>query len=200
MSVFLRLLTLFTYFLPFCFFFTTCQRGQLKVAYNIEEALTIKENIQQTKLAPDSVKVQDTMHSETVVLRDLHDKLADRKNRFKFDLTKIINMAVFPSDYSISGIGVFEFYKNIFGKICIGLSILISVLYLILWKLLRKKKVSYIFICINVFSILAFIAICFISKVDVLFGVWVLLILLLIQFFLEYLDRQIKTIEEKTDT
>ncbi|MES2514389.1 MAG: hypothetical protein V4580_09595 [Bacteroidota bacterium] len=91
----------------------------------------------------------------------------------------------FPTNYSLSAIGTIIGYKNLLGKILIGISIFLSLISLLLWVLIDKYKIAFYLLSLNIFTITAFIIDCYVSNVSVLAGTWTLLFLLMMQLLTE---------------
>ena len=186
----IRLLTLLSYFLPFIFFLSTCTSDSVsKDAYNKEDALKNEYE-----------KSNNSIHGIYAIIDSINpnhseiefENLRSQINMVYLNSDNIINLKeelktkiIFPTNYSLSGIGSILIYKNTMGKIAIGISIALSFLTLVFWLLINKRKLGVYFITGNIMMILVFIIDSFVSNVDLLFGVWVLLFLLIIQFFCE---------------
>jgi hypothetical protein len=153
----IRLLTLLSYFLPFIFFLSTCSAPLSNdMAFNKEDAIK----------------------NENVKNYNRTDNIANLERGKE-------NLVIYPTDYSLSGIGCLLLYKNTMGKIAIGISIALSFLTLFFWLLINKRKLGIYFIIGNITMILVFIIDSFVSNVDLLYGVWVLLFLLTVQLLTE---------------
>ena len=186
----IRLLTLLSYFLPFIFFLSTCTSDSVsKDAYNKEDALKNEYE-----------KSNNSIHGIYAIIDSINpnhseiefENLRSQINMVYLNSDNIINLKeelktkiIFPTNYSLSGIGSILIYKNTMGKIAIGISIALSFLTLVFWLLINKRKLGVYFITGNIMMILVFIIDSFVSNVDLLFGVWVLLFLLIIQFLTE---------------
>ena len=193
----LRLLTLSCYFLPFVFFLHTCDDGIFsKDAFNKDDAIQnetekldwkkndfkatcTNENFEGTKI--------DTIINSYAEFSIYSDNIIN----LKIDVT---DKLILPTPYSISGIGVMLFYKNMVGKIMIGISLFLSFITFTFWFFIRKKKLGIYIISLNFLSILIFQVICLASQVEMLYGLWVLLFLLFVQLLTEIQSRKNTTI------
>jgi len=203
----LRLLTILCYFLPFTFFMTTCNKFELYEAYNKKDA---EKNILRAQQADqpgndtttaDTTQKSgapkiDTAHTEITATTDSADTLKNNEtattNKDSF-WEKVEMVIIMPTSSSLSGIGSIMFYKNISGIIFIGLSFLLSLLLLFPWKFLKRKNARWYFLLADFICVLAFITDSFISEVTVLFGSWILLVLIAIQLAIAEREGRKKT-------
>jgi hypothetical protein len=186
----IRLLTLLSYFLPFIFFLSTCSAPLSNdMAFNKEDAIK-NESDKNNNSINTIYSLIDSL--DTSNINDISEELVYRIE-FNFSSTDNIanlkrgreNLIISPTDYSLSGIGCLLLYKNTMGKIAIGISIALSFLTLFFWLLINKRKLGIYFITGNITMILVFIIDSFVSNVDLLYGVWVLLFLLIVQLLTE---------------
>lgn len=203
----LRLLTILCYFLPFTFFMTTCNKFELYEAYNKKDA---EKNILRAQQADQSGNdtttadttqksgnaVVDTSHAAISAKTDSADTLKNNEtattNKDSF-WEKVEMVIIMPTSSSLSGIGSIMFYKNISGVIFISLSFLLSLLLLFPWKFLKRKNARWYLLLADFICVLAFITDSFISEVTVLFGSWILLVLIAIQLAIAEREGRKKT-------
>ena len=101
-----------------------------------------------------------------------------------------------PTPYSMSGIGIILLYKDIIiykymlSIITLGISLFLSFITLVFWFFIRKKKLGIYVVGLNLLSVLTFQVICFASQVEMLYGLWVLLFLLIVQLLTEIQSRR----------
>jgi len=95
-----------------------------------------------------------------------------------------------PTEFSLSGLGVLIWYKNQAGEIAIALSLLTSLIILIPFKFLRSARRKQYLLLTNILFVTTFVIDSFISKVTLLWGAWMLLALLLIQYLVERKDSR----------
>jgi hypothetical protein len=72
-------------------------------------------------------------------------------------------------------------FPNVAGQVFVVISFFLAFFTFILWRWLRKK-LGFYFITLNLGLVLALIITCLIENVTVLFGLWGLLFLLMVQF------------------
>ena len=186
----IRLLTLLSYFLPFVFFLSTCTSDSVsKDAYNKDDALKNEYE-----------KSNNSIHGIYAIIDSINpnnseiefENLRSQINMVYLNSSNIIYLKeelktkiIFPTNYSLSGIGSILIYKNTIGKIAIGISITLSFLTFVFWLLINKRRLGIYFITGNITMILIFVIDSFVSNVDLLYGVWVLLFLLIVQLLTE---------------
>jgi len=186
----IRLLTLLSYFLPFVFFLSTCTSDSVsKNAYNKDDALKNEYE-----------KSNNSIHGIYAIIDSINpnnseiefENLRSQINMVYLNSSNIIYLKeelktkiIFPTNYSLSGIGSILIYKNTIGKIAIGISITLSFLTLVFWLLINKRRLGIYFIIGNMMMILIFGIDSFVSNIDLLYGVWVLLFLLIVQLLTE---------------
>jgi hypothetical protein len=186
----IRLLTLLSYFLPFVFFLSTCTSDSVsKDAYNKDDALKNEYE-----------KSNNSIHGIYAIIDSINpnnseiefENLRSQINMVYLNSSNIIYLKeelktkiIFPTNYSLSGIGSILIYKNTIGKIAIGISIALSFLTFVFWLLINKRRLGIYFIIGNMMMILIFVIDSFLSNIDLLYGVWVLLFLLIVQLLTE---------------
>ena len=186
----LRLLTLVIYFLPFSFFYSGCEGN----AYNKADAVKLEKQDSIKKATKSKKELADS----TISITDSTVKNINKVNSsdiedtttLKYKLNEIgykaVEKALMPTKESISALGITQVFENMFGRICIILSIVLSIILLITERFFRdKNKLIRNLLLFNLGCVIAFIIDGFIYKVDLLFGVWCLLIILLLQLYLE---------------
>jgi hypothetical protein len=189
MKLTLRLLTVFSYFLPFVFFLVTCNNGSLKTSYNKKEAekniAAENEGTEYKKI--DSIHSPDSTKAIMPVTDIPKDSLQNKENKSKKEsrLELIQRKMILPTDQSLSGFGAFFYYKNLMGKIVICISMLISLFLLLVFAWLKSPKLKLYLLSANVLCVAIFIADSIFSKVSLLWGIWILLALLFLQIWIE---------------
>ena len=182
----IRLLTLLSYFLPFVFFLSTCTSEiTSKDAYNkLDAILNEQEKIANQLSDINLILNKIDSNNTTDITSELRAKInatysiSDNISHLNLDIQYRLIM---PTDYSLSAIGSIWFHKNIIGKTSIALSLFISLIILLFYKYLDKRKIALQIISINIIVLIIFIADNIISNVTTLYGAWTLLFLLLIQ-------------------
>lgn len=197
----LRLLTVFSYFLPFVFFLSTCTDVlNTKEAFNKNDAIENEKEENENKvrainnfiLSIDSAGVNKEMVlNELVAKINLEFHTTDNIHNLSRDWELGI---YFPTNYSLSAIGVLVFHKSTFGKILIGISILGSLVSLFLWFLVVKFKLALYLLIGNITAILLFIIVCYFSDITILCGNLIVLFLLIMQLITEVYDKK-KSVE-----
>lgn len=193
----LRLLTVFSYFLPFVFYLSTCSNNpNIKEAFNKEDAIQNEKHEHQIKLNSINSFIS-TIDTITVNKSDAMTELVERINNEFYSTDNVNNLKenldniiYFPTNYSLSAIGTIILYKNLLGKILIGISIFLSLMSLFLWVLIDKYKIAFYILSLNIFTITAFIIDCYVSNVSVMAGSWTLLFLLTMQLLTEIQTRK----------
>lgn len=188
-KLFLRIITVISYFLPFTFFLITCNGSDTKIAYNTTEAAKnewLKKQISETPVVEDSSILKDSLLSELAndQIKDTAHKIASQKREPLFS-ERLEKFVIAPTDSSLSGVGSSVYFKNVVGRIFITCSIFLSLITLIFWRWLKKKSFNLIIQVINICFVAAFVITCFVSEVDILFGTWLLMILLLTHIILD---------------
>ncbi len=188
MKLFLRILILLCYFMPFTFFFQTCVGVHLTIAYNEKDAAKDLQYAITTPYAYEGITVDTITNTDTVIYTKplYHNaEFYEKFNRSDLSLQEKIACRIYlPTDKSLSGISSISFYKNLTGQILIGISLFFSIILLISFKL-KNRKIKLYLIVANILSLIAFIIVGFISEVTVLWGCWLLLILLILLFIVE---------------
>jgi predicted neutral ceramidase superfamily lipid hydrolase len=184
----IRWLTLLIYFLPFVFFLSTCTgtitlentynktdaiaSEQSKIAYNNREVYSLIQELNSKEQANDTIKSElDRRINQSDTIYNLNQKWEDR--------------LMMPTPYSISGFATVIFYKDMVGRFLIAISLFLSFITLILWRLFIKNNMTLYFIGANAMVVFAFIAYSIAIHVTVLVGAWLLLCLLVIQILTE---------------
>ncbi len=194
MTISLRLLTIFCYFLPFTFFLATCNGIEIDVAYNKKDAVkNILTASKASKEITDSTLISDTpitsvdsdSLSSNIPIDSLYEHHSFKPRSSKSLTDNIIYFILFPADKSVSGIGSIWFYKNLIGQIAIGLSLFLSLLLLVTFKIWNIKKNHKNLLLLNLLCVLIFIVHSFLSAVSLLIGTWALLTILIIQIIIE---------------
>lgn len=209
MKTILRILTLVCYFLPFTFFVKTCVGPEMKLAYNKNEVVINKEaaiTYEKQKHIQDSIvaqhmsdtsqdhlsqaPVKDTLKTYTAqksassnVPPEKQSKFKSKLNNFAWSLYSVWERVKMPTDNSLSGIGTIFSYKNIFGKILVGLSFIISLLLLFNTKYIKTGRRKTLLLASNISLLIIFLVVSLLSSVSLLWGFWLLLILEFIQLY-----------------
>jgi len=185
----IRLLTLLSYFLPFIFFLSTCT-SQLtpKDAYNKSDAIrNEKERLSNHLANIDTLFNTHDSRTETFLYVIKTEVERDNSSSFKIASLKMDFQysLLMPTDFSLSGVGSIWFHKNILGKTAISISLALSLILLIFYRVLDKRKIAFQTISANIIVLIIFIADNLLSNVTTLYGTWTLLFLLLIQLTTE---------------
>jgi hypothetical protein len=194
----LRLVTIFCYFLPFTFFLSTCNNlTDIRFPYNQKEADSNLLNAQQfesptynstqiendtTSLIQASIIAQKNSSDTTQVIQASTDTTSSLSD-------KLIQKILFPTKTSLSGIGSVFYFKNLTGKIAIALNLIISLILLAAFKILKSTKTKLYLLSAGVLCLVIFIIDSYISHVTLLYGIWILFTLLLLQLKNEITDR-----------
>ncbi len=192
----IRLLTILAYFLPFVFFLSTCT-GHLnsKQAYNQEDAI-INENIKLKNKIDKITSVLESYDTAYTNRESINSEILETINR-EFNTTdnitnvnsQFLERFFSPTNYSLSAIGAIVFYKNMLGRIFLGISLFISLLTFLFWIFINKKRWGIYFIAVNLITVCVFAVECYFSGVTLLIGGWVLVFLLLVQLLTEFQNR-----------
>jgi hypothetical protein len=135
-SFVLRLLNLACFFLPFTFFFTTCNGFDVKFAYNKKEAAENKlQETKSTKVEPIDSTTVATYHDslsqqrkDTIYNSDSTEHQKSFISKVQKQLERLEEFVLMPTDTSLSAIGCIFLYKNLAGKILISIALFISIL------------------------------------------------------------------------
>jgi hypothetical protein len=221
MKTILRILTLVCYFLPFTFFVKTCVGPEMKLAYNKNEVAVNKEaalTYEKQKHLQDSIvslhmsdtsqdhlsqaPAIDTRKADTArksassnVPPEKQNKFKSKLNNFAWSLYSVWERVKMPTDASLSGIGTIFSYKNIFGKMLVGLSFIISLLLLFNTKYIKTGRRKTILLATNILSLIIFLVVSLLSSVSLLWGFWLLLILLFVELYNEVVTKNDATQE-----
>ena len=196
MTISLRLLTIFCYFLPFTFFLATCNGLGIDVAFNRKDA--VKNILVATKGLkpitdsglvsdiPDTISKDTKSLNSNIPIDSLYEHHSFKPRSSKSLTDNIIFFILFPADKSVSGIGSIWFYKNLIGQIAIGFSLFLSLLLLVTLKIWKIKKNHQHLILLNLLCVVIFIADSLLSAVSLLIGTWALLTILIIQLLIDH--------------
>ncbi|MFT3935911.1 MAG: hypothetical protein QM726_19940 [Chitinophagaceae bacterium] len=193
MKLTLRLITIICYFLPCIFFLTTCNNGiNFKIAYNQEEA---DKNMLEE---PETVVAQpDTSHNDISTKADTVTKQvltheppivigSDSAQRPISFADKVLKVILMPADKSLSGIGAIFYFKNLTGKIALGLSLVNSLILLFAFGFIKSGKVKLYLLWGTTLLLIIFIVDSLMSHVTLLYGTWSLLVISSLQIFMEH--------------
>lgn len=190
MRLLLRILIIGCYFLPFSFFHFTCTIGYANTSYNeIEMQAQEKEaaELENSRTIVYSMAPGDT--SGTLVnpgsAGSMTQLTADSLKSFVPFLSVIR-----PVDNSISVIGHIIFHKNWMGRILSVLSLLVSIAMLIGYRLFISSSLPFIFSVVIFFCLNILMFLNFLSNISLLWGSWILYILLFIQLVIELIYHQ----------
>jgi hypothetical protein len=189
-NITIRLLTVLSYLLPFVFFLSTCT-SQLtsKDAYNKADAILNEQE-----------KIEKQLSDLDLLLKkidsnNIKDMASELRAKIKSSYSSSDNIThlnlepqyrlLMPTDHSLSAIGSIWFHKNILGKTAISLSLALSLIIMIFYQVLGKRKIAFQTISANIIALIIFIADNLLSNVTTLYGTWTLLFLLLIQLATE---------------
>ena len=169
MRLLLRFMTVICYWLPFTFFFYTCNKGDIKYsfAYNQSDAdrnIKIEKESGSEVPAPKTdstlTKCYDSVKTDSVSPFIYKDTVEENK----YTLSKMINFidnvlfkSMFPTNKSLSGIGCLMYYKNKIGKIVIAIALFCSLILLIAFKYIKSKRGIKYLLLISLLSIILFI-------------------------------------------
>ncbi len=134
----------------------------------------------------------DTTKTDTVtqnVLKDTVKISSDTLQKPSDYGDEILRKIVMPTDTSLSGIGSVLYFKNLTGQIAIAISLLISLILFVAFKVLKSKKVKLYLLLTAILCLAIFIIDSFVSNVTLLWGCWTLLILLLLQLIVEFYEK-----------
>lgn len=96
-----------------------------------------------------------------------------------------------PADNSESAIGIFFFYKDLFGKIVVGISLLLSLTIFIIGCFKRhNRRLIFLLTTVNLLSISAFVVDALINNVQLLYGAWLCLALITLAVALQYWEQR----------
>lgn len=198
MKLTLRLITVISYFLPFTFFFTTCNNGlNLRISYNQAEAnknieldkesAVVSETIQVDEQALVDITKSDTISQSILsdTIKTASDTLRKKNNYIDLIIIKMIR----PTKKSLSGIGSILYFKNEIGKVAIAISLMISFILLVAFKFIKSRRIILSLLLITLICLAIFIIDSFISSVTLVWGSWTLLILLLLQIIQEFNNK-----------
>lgn len=193
----IRLLTLLSYFLPFIFYLSTCtNNSEAKIAFNKKDAIKNERERSINELAYVDSLITNVDTNATNINAALTDLKAGIKNTYNYsdnfeNLDQSFESLLFyPTNYSLSALGTIALHENMLGKITVSISLIISFLTLFFWFFIHKRKIGLYVITTNLVTLVIFIVDCLITNVSMLYGVWVLLFLLLVQLLTELKERR----------
>jgi hypothetical protein len=193
----------------------------MKLAYNKNEVAVNKEaalTYEKQKHLHDSIVAQhvsdtsqdhfsqapaiDTLKTDTAqksipsnVPPEKQSKFKSKLNNFAWSLYSVWERVKMPTDSSLSGIGTIFSYKNIFGKILVGLSFIITLLLLFNTKYIKTGRRKTLLLASNILLLIIFLVVSLLSSVSLLWGFWLLLILLFFELYTEVVTKSDATQE-----
>lgn len=197
MKFLLRIITIICYFAPFTFFLVTCNGAfEMRFSYNKLEAdsneqeanelLEVNEIIDSS--GQKELKLNDTAITDRVeqsLIEEKKEAPTDSLQRSTDFWDKVIRGILMPTDRSLSGIGAVFYFKNMPGKISIALSLLISMVLLVGFKLIKSQSTQQYLLSVALICLTVFIINSLISQVTLKWGCWTLFGLLILQIMLE---------------
>lgn len=176
----LRILTIICYGLPCVFWFVSCDSMEFKYAYNQRDADLLAMKTQ--------AKMEEAMGGDTanVEVKRMFAEMSEDslvKRRANFD--QIVYKIIRPVKNSISALGAIVYFKNVAGKVAMAASFFISLFLLIAFRFLKTKLVVKNLLIINLLFLNVFIVDSFFSDVALLWGMWVLFIIVFLQVAIE---------------
>lgn len=176
--IIVRFLVLLSYFLPF--HFLSCTNFQYAYSREELESLTAQQETISGDVAVAGSADTAFYHSPTPPPTQM---VRDSGTR---EISYLLKLIMFPVDNGASGIGVLLFYKNTAGKFLVGTGLATIVLLLLGTRWLsRKPRLTTGLYGIVLLSLLLFAGISYSEEVDLLWGLWVSLILSLAGLALE---------------
>lgn len=182
MPILLRILTVLCYLLPFTFFVVGCENGcTLKTVYNKADAALLDTPVhhEADTLAEDTLSVAAA--SPVPVTTDSAAIQTDHSS-FNPLWGSVVFRSVFPTNRSLSGIGVLLYFKNKAGSIFIGIALGLALFTLFIPAWLKRYHL--LLLSLQLLGICLFIADSLICAAGLLWGVWVLVALLVLQLLL----------------
>ena len=202
MKASLRLLTIICYFLPFAFFFRSCDYcGHFEICYNQKDAdsvilLMSKSCRTETKKKTDSLDNNSLVSTlpDTTFKKTQKDTIP-KMERDNQNAKNIMDHSRFwdnidiyiltPTETSISAFGSLVLFKNLLGQIMVGLSLFLSLIIPIPLGFLKRRRTK-IYLLISVATSLFILLIdSWVSQVSLLWGFWCLFLLVLLQLWVE---------------
>lgn len=184
-----RLATVLGFFMPCVFFIASCNDGiSFNIAYNPSEAdsLALQEQraIEVYTIDTNSTSFSLTTDSSSFIapVNSYAETKQSAKTSFAEDLLRKI---LFPTQQSLSGIGVIFYYKNTIGKIAIFICLLISLILCIGYKWITSYRTTFIGLVLSCTCMTVFVIVSFFSHVSLLWGTWLILFLILAQLIIE---------------
>lgn len=185
----IRLLTVLAYFLPFTFFFTTCTDIlSSEDSFNTDQAIINEAKVDLAKkervnIFLDSMNDNNVDSVKSVIKEFIRINYSSEKREF---ITQdLVTKIFFPNNNSLSGIGVIYYFKNTLGQILISISLVLSILALFLLRFLSRKNILKYVLYANIVTIICFVINCIYNSIDIRFGTWTLLALLISQLLHE---------------
>lgn len=176
----LRLLTIICYGLPCVFWFVSCDSMEFKYAYNQKDADQLAMQAQ-TKMAEAMGGDTANVEVKRMFAEMSEDSLVGRRTKFEQIVYKVIR----PAKNSISALGAIVYFKNVVGKVSMAASFFISLFLLIAFRFLKTQLVIKNLLIINLLFLNVFIVDSFFSDVALLWGMWVLFIVVFLQVSIE---------------
>ena len=181
-----RFIALLCYFAPF----ETCNSFGSGTTTMVSTTDSVARNDQSFV---DTIRAADTSKDVAVTDSTRFDSTKSEKAEIEKDSfwEKIYYRAIYPTDDSISGIGVITQFEIETGLIAIDISFLLTVFLLFSWKFLRIKKRRQHLLLVNLLCIVVFIVDGLTTKdVELRWGVWCLTGVVIFQLFLENYSRR----------
>lgn len=181
----LRLVTTLCYFLPFTFFFVTCQGLSIEFAYNEKEA---ERNIllAQAFREESELGTLETQPDTTIALTKNKTPEATSDTGATMSMleafrNKVVHQAIRPTNRSLSGISAILLFKTMTGKILLATSFLLLLTSLLAYKFFKGRSVDLYFLLVNSVLLTVFMIHSFGMEVSLLWGFWMTLFLLFVQ-------------------
>lgn len=190
LTIVLRLLTAASYFLPFTFFMAACDGWDIKKAYNRVEAKEVIELIRHPQkrkadeIFTDSLGKPIEIPHEKKQATTTTDTIT--KNRPAKLIDRVILGTMMPTEQSVSAIGAMYFFKNEFGRYSVIASLIVLGLVILPFRFLTKYRIKFYLLCLQTTVLVAVIADCLVSDIDMLWGLWLMTFLVISQLVLEF--------------
>ncbi|GEM_PF-4799818 len=191
----IKYLVFICYLLPCTFFKVSCDSG-----FDIYENKQEAEKSIVTQPATDIAEERDTALSETISASDtavqpdiaIDTAAIENESSINDFLVPLGSFAMFPTGDSMSAFGNMIFPERPLNKLTIAVSLLCSVLSVLPFKLLKRRRISIMVAAINLLSVIAFMAICAMHQITLLWGAWVLLAVVALHLMLLLSNSQAK--------
>ena len=196
----LRFVTVICYFLPFTFFLATYNNElELRFSYNQAEAdkniLLEKES---SEVVTDTAQYDQKVFNDPTKTDTIAQNVLNHTQKISSDTLqkssnygdRVLRKIVMPTDTSLSGIGCVLYFTNLMGQIAIAISLLISLVLFVAFRVLNYQRTKLYLLLIAVLCLTIFIIDSFVSRVTLLWGSWTLLVLLLLQLIHEFNDMR----------